>query len=226
MKIVTLHSWTVSTARARAMQIELRERLVFRPLALGRVRTVAGADIAISRDGQRLIAAVVVLAFPSLERLETRVVARKLTFPYVPGYLSFREAPAVIACLRRVRTAVHALVCDGQGIAHPRGFGLASHVGLWAGIPTVGSAKSRLVGEHVPVGEMRGARAELCYQEERVGTVLRTRDGVKPLFVSPGHRIDFASSERLVLACCTRYRLPEPQRQAHIAAAEAKREGA
>ena len=223
MKIATLHSWTVSTTRAKALQAELRERLVFRPLLLGRVRTVAGADIAVSRDGERLIAAVVVMEFPSLEVLETRVVVKRLTFPYVPGYLSFREAPAVIACLRRVRTPIGALLCDGQGIAHPRGFGLACHIGLWAGIPTVGSAKSRLVGEHGPVGERRGSRTNLYHGGEHIGAVLRTRDGVKPLFVSPGHLIDFAASEHLVLACCTRFRLPEPQRLAHIAAGEAKR---
>lgn len=223
MKIANLHTWTVSIARAKALQIELRDRLEFSPLLLGRLRTVAGADIAVSRDGTQLIAAVVVVDFPSLEVIETRVVRRKLTFPYVPGYLSFREVPALVACLRSVRTPVDALICDGQGIAHPRGFGLACHVGLWAGIPTVGSAKSRLVGEHGPVGERRGDFANLYLGSERVGSVLCTRDGVKPLFVSPGHLVDQLSSRRLVLACCTRYRLPEPQRLADIAAGEAKR---
>ncbi len=226
MKIPRLHSWTVSIERARALQVELREELVFHKLLLGTIGTVAGSDIAISRDGKRLIAATVVMSFPSLELLETRIAARPLTFPYVPGYLSFREVPAVIASLRGVKNPVGTILCDGQGIAHPRGFGLASHVGLWAGVPAVGSAKSRLVGVHGPVGERRGARANLYYNDEHVGTVLRTRDGVKPLFVSPGHLIDFTSSWRLVLACCTRYRLPEPQRLAHIAAGEAKREGA
>ncbi len=223
MKIPTLHSWTLSIPRARTLQVELRERLVFRRLALRGLRHVAGADIAVSRDGARLVAAVVVTAFPSLEIVETRVVTRRLVFPYVPGYLSFREAPAVIACLRRVRTPIDALLCDGQGIAHPRGFGLASHVGLWAGIPTAGCAKSRLVGEHGPVGLGRGDWARMYHDGERVGAVVRTRNGVKPLFVSPGHLIDQASSRRLVLACTGRYRLPEPQRFAHIAAGEAKR---
>lgn len=225
MRIPFLHAWPSSIARAKSLQIELRERLELRPQTLGRVRTVAGADIALSGDGRRLVAAVVVVAFPSLDVLEACVVSHKLVFPYVPGYLSFREAPAVIACLRRVRTRVDALICDGQGIAHPRGFGLASHVGLWAGIPTVGSAKSRLVGEHGPVAEPRASWANLYVDGERVGNVLRTRDGVRPLYVSPGNLIDIASSRRLVLACCTRYRLPEPQRLAHIAAGEAKRKG-
>jgi deoxyribonuclease V len=226
MKIPRLHSWTVSIERARALQIELHERLLFRKLLLGTIRTVAGTDIAVGRDGKHLIAATVVMSFPSLEVLETRIATGALTFPYIPGFLSFREVPAVIASLRRVSNPVGAILCDGQGIAHPRGFGLASHVGLWAGVPTVGAAKSRLVGVHGEVGERRGDWTNLYHNDERVGTVLRTRDGTRPLFVSPGHLIDFASSRRLVLACCTRYRLPEPQRLAHIAAGEAKRDGA
>lgn len=226
MKIPRLHAWTVSIDKAKALQIELRERLVFHKLLLGTIRTVAGVDIAVSRDAERLIAAAVVMSFPSLEIVETRTATARLAFPYVPGYLSFREVPAIVACLRKVRTPVGALICDGQGIAHPRGFGLACHVGLWTGIPTVGSAKSRLVGAHEDVGPLRGDHANLYYNDEHVGTVLRTRDRVKPLFVSPGHMIDFNSSRKLVLACCTRYRLPEPQRIADILAAEEKRVGA
>lgn len=176
-----------------------------------------------NRENDRLIAAVVVVSFPALDVVETRVVSRNLRFPYVPGYLSFREAPAVIACLRLVRTPIDVLLCDGQGIAHPRGFGLASHVGLWAGIPTVGCAKSRLVGAHALVNSKRGRFGDLRYEGKRVGSVLRTRDGVKPLFISPGNLIDQGSCRRIVLACCTRYRLPEPSRLAHVAAGEAKR---
>ena len=226
MMIPRLHAWTVSIDKAKALQIELRDRLVFHKLLLGTIRTVAGVDIATSRDGERLIAAAVVMSFPSLEILETRVTTSRLTFPYVPGYLSFREVPVIIACLRKVRTPVGALICDGQGIAHPRGFGLACHVGLWTGIPTVGSAKSRLVGVHEDVGPLRGDYANLYYNDEHVGIVLRTRDRVKPIFVSPGNLIDFNSSRKLVLACCTRYRLPEPQRIADILAGEEKRDGA
>jgi deoxyribonuclease V len=225
MKIETLHSWNVSIERAKSLQMELRERVRFRPLPRSRVRFVAGADIAVDRAGESLIAAVVVVDFRSLEVVETRVVSRRLVFPYVPGYLSFREAPAVIACLRRVRAPVDVLLCDGQGIAHPRRFGLASHVGLWAGIPTIGCAKSRLVGEFVEPGRRRGSFSSLLYEGERVGSVLRTRDGVKPLFISPGHLIDHAGSIRITLACCTRYRLPEPSRRAHMAAEEEKRRG-
>jgi deoxyribonuclease V len=225
MKIPVLHSWNVSTDAAMALQVELRERVRFASLSRSRIRHVAGADIAIARGGDALIAAVAVLDFRSLEVVETRVISRPLRFPYVPGLLSFREAPAVIACLRRVRTPIDVLLCDGQGIAHPRGLGLASHVGLWAGIPTIGCAKSRLVGEHEEPGPKRGDHAPLFYHGERVGTVLRTRDGVKPLFISPGHLVDHAWSVKVVLACATRYRLPEPTRLADIIAGEAKRRG-
>jgi deoxyribonuclease V len=225
MKIEALHSWNVTIEQAKALQVELRERVRFRSLSRSRVRFVAGADIAVGPLRDSLMAAVVVLDFRSLELVETRVVARRLVFPYVPGYLSFREAPAVIACLRRVRTPIDVLVCDGQGIAHPRGLGLASHVGLWAGIPTIGCAKSRLVGSFVEPGARRGSFSSLVYEGERVGSVLRTRDGVKPLFISPGHLVDHEWSMKIVLACGTRYRLPEPSRLAHMAAGEEKRRG-
>ena len=225
MKIPALHSWNLSIDRAKALQVELRERVRFEPLSRSRIAAVAGADIAIARGDDALIAAVVVVDFRSLEVLETRVVSRPLVFPYVPGYLSFREAPAVIECLRRVRTPIDVLLCDGQGIAHPRGLGLASHVGLWAGIPTIGCAKSRLVGEFEEPGPKRGDHSKLYYEGERVGTVLRTRDGVKPMFISPGHLVDHAWSIKVALACTARYRLPEPCRLAHIAAGEAKRRG-
>jgi deoxyribonuclease V len=223
MKIPALHSWTLSIPRAKALQDELREEVRFRPLSLARVRHVAGADMAIDAASGRVFAAVVVMNFPDLDIVETRVVERALAFPYVPGYLSFREAPVVLACLRATRTPIDVLLCDGQGIAHPRGFGLASHIGLWIGIPTVGSAKSRLVGTHLPVKAKRGSWTGLYVEGERVGSVLRTRDGINPLYVSPGHLIDHASCRRIVLACATRYRLPEPQRQADILAGEAKR---
>ncbi len=223
MRIPTLHSWKLSIPDARSLQTELREEVRFRPLSLTRVRHVAGVDMAVDKAAERVVAAAVVMDFPGFEIIEERVVVRRLTFPYVPGYLSFREAPAVLACLRLVRTPFDVVICDGQGIAHPRGLGLASHVGLWVGVPTVGCAKSRLVGKHLPVKSARGSWTGLYLDGERVGSVVRTRDGVKPLYVSPGHLIDHASCRRIVLACATRYRLPEPQREADILAGEKKR---
>lgn len=175
------------------------------------------------REGERVHAAVVVLGYRGLERIEARTHTRRLSFPYVPGLLSFREAPAILATFRRLRTRPDVLICDGQGLAHPRRLGLASHLGLWLGIPTIGCAKSLLVGEHEAVGEERGAAAPLVLDREAVGAVLRTRDGVKPVYVSPGHLIDTAAACDIVLGCCTRYRLPEPIRAAHHLAGERSR---
>lgn len=223
MRIKTLHKWKLSYAEARATQERLRTRVDLRPFSVRRMRFVAGADIAVSKKLDRLIAAVVVLSFPSLDIAETRTAVSKFSFPYVPGFLSFREIPALIKCLRRVQTPFDVMLCDGQGIAHPRGLGLASHVGLLIDKPTIGCAKSRLVGEFTEMGGNRGDYSPLLFEGRRVGTVVRTRDGVKPVFVSPGHLIDVPSSRRVALATLTRYRLPEPTRRAHIAAGEARR---
>jgi len=223
MKTAQLHPWNLDIQQARAVQERLRRRVILRPLHLARVEYVAGSDVAVSRELDLLVAAVVVMSFPSLEVVETRTVALRPPFPYVPGYLSFRELPVLSRCFERVRTPVDAVLCDGQGIAHPRRLGLAAHAGLSLGIPALGCAKSRLVGEHGEVGETRGDYTRLMLDGQQVGSVLRTRDRVKPLFVSPGHLIDHPGSRRLALACLTRYRLPEPVRLAHIAAGETKR---
>lgn len=224
MKIDPIHPWNLGVKEAIALQKRLRKRLRRRPpLKLGDIATVAGADIAIDSRGTTAIGAVVVLTFPALEPVEARTVRARLAFPYVPGLLSFREIPVLLVALSKIKAEVDVLLCDGQGIAHPRGIGLASHLGLCIGIPTIGCAKSRLVGEHGPVGTERGSFAPLIYRGARVGSVVRTRTGVKPLFVSPGHMIDMASSRRIVLACAPRFRLPEPTRLAHIAAGAAKK---
>jgi deoxyribonuclease V len=223
IKIRDLHAWRLSYGEAVSVQERLRESVKLRPLSLRRIRAVAGSDLAVSKPLGRLVAAVVVMSFPALEVIETRVVSSALEFPYIPGLLSFREIPALIRAIRRVRAPFDAMLCDGQGIAHPRGLGLASHLGLLTGIPTVGCAKSRLVGEHDEPGPHRGDFARLEYEGRYVGSVLRTREGVKPIFVSPGHRLDHPSSRRVALACLTRYRIPEPTRLADIAAGEAKR---
>jgi deoxyribonuclease V len=196
-----------------ALQSRLASRLVIRG-GPRRVRLVAGADVAFATGGDRLAAAVVVLRFPDLEVVETSAVCRRVTFPYVPGLLSFREAPAIIAAWRRLRHLPDLLLCDGQGIAHPRGFGLAAHLGLLLGVPAIGCAKSRLCGTHREPGPRRGDRASLALDGRVVGAVVRTRDGIRPLYVSPGHRVGVAAAVRWVLACGGGYRLPEPTRQA------------
>lgn len=217
------HRWAVTPRRAVAIQRELRDRVRLEgPGAL--VRRVAGVDAAFSADGARCIAGVVLWDAETGDVLEEHVATGPLRFPYVPGLLSFREAPTVLAALRRLRQRPDALLVDGHGLAHPRRFGIACHVGLLADLPSVGCAKSRLVGRHREPGLRRGARAALVHEGERIGTVLRTRDGVRPIFVSIGHRFDLPAAERLVLRCATGHRLPEPTRLADRLVARAKRE--
>jgi deoxyribonuclease V len=223
VKTRLLHPWNLDYQQARAVQERLSGSVSLLPLSLRRVGHVAGSDVAVSKKLDLLVGAVVVLTFPGLEVVETRTASLRPPFPYVPGFLSFRELPLLVRCFDRVRTPFDVLLCDGQGIAHPRGLGLAAHAGLALGVPTIGCAKSRLVGEHGAVGERRGDYARLTLDGRQIGSVLRTREGVKPLFVSPGHLVDHPSSRRITLACLTRYRLPEPVRLAHIAAGEAKR---
>jgi len=207
------HAWPRAAAPARALQEALRSyvRPEGRPVG---VRTVAAADLAYAPALGRLFAAVVVFEFPSLRRLETRALSRPIRFPYVPGLLSFREAPAILAAWKRLRRPADLLLCDGQGIAHPRGVGLASHLGLLTGVPTVGCAKSVLVGRHDEVGPRRGERSDLVFRGAIVGAALRTREGTRPIYVSPGHRVGLVAAVRYALACCRGFRIPEPIREA------------
>ena len=214
-----MHRWNVTPKRAVEIQNQLRERVILQ--APPPVSIVAGVDCAFSDE---LVFAVAVLW--DVERravVEIRALRRALQFPYVPGLLSFREAPALAAVLRRVSTPFDAILCDGQGLAHPRRMGLACHLGVLLNSPAVGCAKSRLVGDYVEPGNARGAVAELRDRGERIGSVLRTRTGVKPLFVSPGHRCDHPGAIDLVLRCGGGYRLPEPVRLADRGVAEFKR---
>lgn len=206
--------WPKTVAQARAIQLSLRDRVITRD-HLRVPRRVAGIDVGFEHDGSITRAAVVVLDFPSLEPLEHTIVRRKTRFPYVPGYLSFREAPAVLAALRRLRCAPDLILCDGQGFAHPRRFGLACHLGLLANLPSIGVAKSRLIGKHAALGPRRGEWVPLVDDGERIGAVLRTRTDVRPVYVSVGHRISLETAIDYVLRCTTRYRLPETTRQAH-----------
>lgn len=205
-----------------AIQRSLADR-VRRSAPSRRITTVAGIDVAFSRDGADCIAAAVVWDVDQQAVVEQRVATRPLTFPYVPGLLSFREAPAVLAALRKLSVEPDALMCDGHGLAHPRRFGLACHVGLLVGRPTLGCAKSRLCGTHREPARRRGSRVSLRLDDDVLGTVLRTRDGVKPVYVSIGHRIDLKTAERIVLECGIGYRLPEPTRLADRLVAAVKR---
>lgn len=207
------HRWDLSPTQAIAVQRRLASRVLVRPLRR-RPRLVAGLDCAFSGDGAECIAGAVVWDVDAGEIVEQRFARRPLAFPYVPGLLSFREAPALLAVLRALRARPDALLLDGHGIAHPRRFGIACHVGVLADLPAAGCAKSLLVGEHSAPGSARGARTALRHGGERVGTALRTRPATRPVYVSVGHRIDLAGAEALVLACGAGYRLPEPTRRA------------
>jgi deoxyribonuclease V len=223
MKINSIHSWNLTIEEAVALQRRLQLRLRHGSVALQSIRHIAGADISLAIEMDVCFGAVAVLSFPALEVVEVRTARAALAFPYVPGLLSFREIPVLLQALKKIETPFEVMLCDGQGIAHPRGIGLASHLGLFIETPTIGCAKSRLVGDHESVGAEKGAFAALTRNGARVGSVLRTRTGVKPLYISPGHLIDQASSRRIALAGVSRYRLPEPTRQAHIAAGNAKK---
>jgi deoxyribonuclease V len=221
MKFATLHRWPRSTRAAIELQRHLAGRVQLTPLR-EELRLIAGADVAtVGASGveegapARIVAGVVVWDAKAGVVVERVVVCRRTRFPYVPGLLSFRESPAVLAAFRRLRTRPQAVLCDGQGLAHPRRFGLACHVGLWLGLATVGCAKSRLCGDYVPPGPKRGSVSPLMLDGTQLGVVLRTRDNVRPVFVSPGHLCDVEGAWRLVLATCGPYRLPEPIRAAH-----------
>lgn len=219
-----LHPWSVSPKRAVQIQRDLARRVRSTPLRAP-AHLVAGCDMAFTRDGTRCIAGVVLWDRRSGEAVEQRLALRPLRFPYVPGLLSFREAPALLAALRRLRGEPDVVLCDGHGLAHPRRFGLACHLGLILDRPTVGCAKSRLVGEHAEPGSRRGSVRALRDGGETIGRVVRTRDGVRPVYVSVGHRVDLPSAVRLVLSCGGGLRLPEPIRLADRLVSHARRAG-
>ena len=215
------HRWNVTTRKAIAIQKELAAS-VRRSGPRGPLRLVAGVDMAFSEDGARCIAGVVLWDTARQAVVEEHLATRRVTFPYIPGLLSFREAPAVLLALRKLRRVPDVLLCDGHGLAHPRRFGLACHLGVIVDLPTVGCAKSRLVGDHAEPRALRGSKVALTHRGEVIASVLRTRDGVKPVFVSIGHRIDLATAERVVLESGAGYRLPEPTRRADRLVARAR----
>jgi deoxyribonuclease V len=212
-----LHPWNVTPKEAVAIQRELACRVI-RQGELQNVRYVAGVDISIDKARGRATGAVVVLSYPELEVQRAAVVETALAFPYVPGLLSFREAPVLREAFKQVAGPIDLLLVDGQGYAHPRRFGLACHLGLLLDVPAIGCAKSRLIGKHGEPDNAARSRVPLIDSGEVVGSVLRTRDGIRPLYVSPGHRISLDDAEAWVLRCCRGYRLPEPTRLAHQAA--------
>jgi deoxyribonuclease V len=210
-----LHPWEVTPEEAREIQNRLRGEVRVEPLDVEAVQTVAGADLSFDKGSETVFAGIVVLRLPSLEVVEEVGVKTVSRFPYVPGLLSFRETPPLLEAWEKLRAPPDALICDGQGLAHPRRFGIASHLGVLLDRPTVGCAKRILTGRHGPVGEAPGDWAPLVDRGETVGAALRTRAGVTPVFVSVGHRCDLPSALALVRRCAGPTRVPETTRRAH-----------
>lgn len=218
LRVRKLHGWDLTPKEAIRLQESLTDRMV--PEWDGRsVRKVGGADVSFPSRHEAL-AAFCILSFPGFEVLEYAVKKTPVSFPYVPGLLSFREIPALLAAMRNVETEPDVIICDAQGLAHPRAMGLATHLGLLIDTPTIGCAKSRLFGEHADPGREKGSRTWLRGKGgEIIGAVVRTRTDVKPVFVSIGNRVDLETSIRIVVDCCPTYRLPETTRTAHGLAA-------
>ena len=217
MKVERLHSWQVSTAQA----LDLQRRLAGQVSRNGEVtapRFIAGVDISAGKAQEMATAVVVVLNYPELRLVETKVAQGRLDFPYIPGLLSFRESPLTLAACQQLTITPDLILVDGQGIAHPRRFGLASHLGLFLNTPTIGCAKSRLCGQHEEPGVEPGSYTEVIDRDETIGVALRTKLGVKPIYVSIGHKVDLQTAIYWVMKCCCGYRLPEPTRLAHLAA--------
>jgi deoxyribonuclease V len=220
-----LHDWNVTPAEAQAIQNRLRGEVRVEPLDMDAIRIVAGADISFDRNSETVFAGFVTLRLPEREVVEKVGVRTQATFPYVPGLLSFRETPPLLEAWEQLAERPDALICDGQGLAHPRRFGIACHLGLLLDLPTVGCAKSILTGRHGPVGETPGDWSPLVDRGETVGAALRTRAGVSPVYVSVGHRCDLPGAIALVRRCAGPTRVPETTRHAHLFVNALRREG-
>jgi len=223
MNIQPLHSWQLTPTQAIALQRELAGRVIVETPLLPSCDLIAGADVSYERHSSKFFAGVVVLRTDDLSIVERCGAVADSPFPYIPGLLSFREAPALLEAFKRVQSQPEVVMFDGQGLAHPRRFGIACHVGLWLDLPSIGCAKSLLTGKYKEPGDIAGSTSALRDSGELLGQVVRTKTRVKPLFVSVGHRIELDSAVRFVLSSCRGYRLPEPTRQAHLFVTELRR---
>ncbi len=210
-----LHPWNVTPQKAIGVQEELRKRLRLRP-PKAPFKTIAAADASYSLAGDRFYAGFLLFSYPSLNLMETASACGRVSFPYIPGLLTFREAPMLLKAFSKLKTRPGLVLMDGQGIAHPRSMGIAAHLGILLDLPTIGCAKSRLFGEEAEPGPDQGSCVLLCQEGRTVGMIVRTRTGVKPVYVSPGHKMDLDTSVEIILSLCRGYRIPEPLRQAHI----------
>ena len=213
------HSWRIDSKQARQIQTDLRD-LVITVDEIDDIQNVAGVDVGFEDNNSVARAAVAILTYPELDIVDTAVARRRVRFPYIPGYLSFREVPTILAALAKITQLPDLILCDGQGYAHPRRFGLACHLGVITGIPTIGVAKTRLIGEHEPVKKQKGAWKPLLHHDEIIGVALRTRTNTKPVYVSIGHKVCLLTARAMTANCCTQYRLPETTRAAHKLASD------
>jgi len=220
-----LHDWNVTPSEAETIQNRLRAQVQVVPLNVDTIQAVAGVDISFDKGSEIVFAGVVILRLPTLEVVERVGLQTRTTFPYIPGLLSFRESPPILEAWEQLTLHPDALICDGQGLAHPRRFGIACHLGVLLDLPTVGCAKSILVGRHSPVGEASGDWSPLIDRGETVGVALRTCAGVAPVYISVGHRCDLSSAIALVRRCVRATRVPETTRQAHLFVNELRRAG-
>jgi deoxyribonuclease V len=217
MHISHLHDWNISPSEAVSLQKQLAAQVIYdRPLNLDAIKLVAGVDVSVKNNVSQ--AAVVILTFPDLQVIETRLSQLPTPFPYIPGLLSFREGPVLEDAFKQVENEPDVLIFDGMGRAHPRRIGIATHMGLWLQKPTIGCGKSLLSGKYIEPPPTRGAFVDLVDRGEVIGAILRTRENTKPVFISVGHQADLVSSVELVMRCTGKYRLPEPIRAAHNAA--------
>jgi deoxyribonuclease V len=209
-----LHSWKVNVQEAIQIQEALRDRIILEN-TFKDVTKIGGADVGYSKDKTFLYAVIVVLSFPEMAMIENAAAHGKTPFPYIPGLFSFREGPTLIEAFRKLNLRPDVMIFEGQGIAHPRGFGLASHLGLWLDLPSIGCTKTPLLRDFIYPGPSKGSYEVMRREREEVGAVLRTKENVKPVFISPGHGIDLETSMKIVLTTCTKFRIPEPLRKAH-----------
>ena len=217
MKLQTLHSWNLSPTDAIQLQKSLAEKVIHtQPIDVNTAHTVAGVDVSVKHGKSQ--AAIVVMQLPDFEIIETVTAQQPTEFPYIPGLLSFREGPVLVEALKQLQHVPDVFIFDGMGRIHPRRIGIASHMGLWIERPTIGCGKTHFIGTYDSPGNNKGDWTTLRDKDETLGIVLRTRTGVKPVYISPGHLINIASAHQIIMACTPKYRLPEPVRQAHNAA--------
>lgn len=216
MRTKKLHRWDISPSEAKRLQERLSKRLKLRFPGI-KVKRIAACDVSFSKDKNRARSCVAIFSYPQLKLLDEVVVTDSIRYPYMPGLLAFREGPILLKALRRINKRVDVLLFDGQGIAHPRRMGIASHIGLWLDKPTIGCAKSYLYGRFKPPKLKRGTSSYIYDRDnKRIGLCLCTRDNVKPVYISPGHKMDLNTAVKIILGCVKNYRIPEPLRLAHI----------